>query len=99
MSGSSYMLEGQESELTKHIGHQVEVTGTVASGSGSMSGSGTSGSGSTGSGTTGSASGTSGSGTSASSGSGSSGNLSRATGSQRLHVTSVRMIASTCSGR
>jgi len=28
-AGSSYVLMGQESELQKHVGHQVEVTGTV----------------------------------------------------------------------
>ena len=28
-AGSSYVLEGQETDLRKHVGHKVEVTGTV----------------------------------------------------------------------
>jgi hypothetical protein len=36
-SGSRYILEGQESELTKHVGEKVEITGTLASGSSSSS--------------------------------------------------------------
>ena len=37
-SGSRYILDGQESELTKHVGEKVEITGTLASGSSSSSG-------------------------------------------------------------
>jgi len=33
MSGTSYTLEGQETELKKHVGHKVEVTGTTGSAS------------------------------------------------------------------
>ena len=34
-SGASYMLTGKDSELKNHVGHRIEVTGSV---SGSMSG-------------------------------------------------------------
>ena len=33
--GASYMLDGKDSELKNHVGHRIEVTGTVA---GTMSG-------------------------------------------------------------
>jgi hypothetical protein len=48
-SGSRYILDGQESELSKHVGEKVEITGSLASSSsGSSSGtSGTSGTSST----------------------------------------------------
>jgi hypothetical protein len=41
-SGSRYILDGQESELTKHVGEKVEITGTLASGSSSSPSSSTS---------------------------------------------------------
>jgi hypothetical protein len=98
-SGSSYQLVGG-SDLTKHVGHKIEVKGSLESGS-SMSGSGTTGS-------TGSTSGTSGTGTSTT---GSAGSMTGSTGSTggaghmaggsgmwpRLRVTSVRHISPTCS--
>jgi hypothetical protein len=28
-TGSSYLLEGQDSDLKKHVGHRIEVTGTI----------------------------------------------------------------------
>jgi len=86
MSGTSYTLEGQETELKKHVGHKVEVTGTTGSASGS----------STGTSTTGSASGTSGTATSGGTGSTSA---SSSMGGQTLRVTSVRMISADCSSR
>jgi len=93
MSGSTYVLEGRDSELSQHNGHQVEVTGTLASASstGSSSGASTTGS-SSGATTTSGAAGTSTSSPSASS-SGSSASA------QHINVTSVRMIASTCSAQ
>lgn len=95
MSGSTYILEGRESELAQHSGHQVEVTGTLASASGSTGS--TTGAASSGS-TTGApggagAAGTTTSGTTAASGGSSS---ASAAGSQHIQVTSVRMISSTC---
>jgi hypothetical protein len=89
MTGSTYVLEGRETELAQHAGHQVEVTGTLAPAGSSSSTTGTTGStgatGSTSSGTT-----------SASGGStGSSSSMSSAA-NQRIEVTSVRMISSTC---
>jgi len=84
MSGSTYVLEGRDSELSQHNGHQVEVTGTLASASSTGSSSGAT--------TTSGAAGTSSSSPSASS-SGSSASA------QHINVTSVRMIASTCSAQ
>jgi hypothetical protein len=55
-SGSRYILEGQESELTKHVGEKVEITGTLASGSSSSSPSATSSAGTSGTSASGSAS-------------------------------------------
>jgi hypothetical protein len=103
MRGSTYILEGRESELAQHNGHEVEVTGTLMSA--------TSGSGSSTAGTTGStgASGAPAPGSTSSPGStstpGASGTTASGTtapsggssmASQHLQVTSVRMIASTC---
>jgi hypothetical protein len=60
-SGSRYILDGQESELTKHVGEKVEITGTLASAGGAASGgassSGTSGTATGGTSSTSSASG------------------------------------------
>jgi hypothetical protein len=70
-SGSSYMLEGRQSELARHVGQQVEITGRVRSGSSSSA-----------SGTSGSTSGTSGS-----------------MGAERVQVSTVKMISSSCSNR
>jgi hypothetical protein len=81
-TASSYMLEGRESELQKHVGHKVEITGTVESSKSGMSGS------KTGSTTTGSESRES----RESKESGSMGNA------QRLRVQSVKMISSNCPG-
>jgi hypothetical protein len=103
---SRYMLDGRDSELKPHVGHRVEVTGTLdssasGSGSGSTAGGSTAGTSSTGStsGTTGS--GTTGSGTTASGSSGSgmtgSGHGDMQMGGARLRVTSVKMISSDCS--
>ncbi|MCU1386019.1 MAG: hypothetical protein JWL71_4716, partial [Acidobacteria bacterium] len=32
-AGTSYMLEGHESDLQKHVGHRVEITGTTTAAS------------------------------------------------------------------
>ena len=80
------MLEGQQSELQPHAGHQIEVTGTLDTTRGSTSGATPpSATGTTGSGTTGSASGTT-----------TSGSSSTTDKAQWLRVTSVRMISATC---
>jgi len=76
MSGSSYLLEGQGPELTRYVGQQVVVTGTLAPAAPGTSGTGMrldrpGGKGSTATATT--------------------------SGSPRILVASVRMIASTCS--
>jgi len=97
MSGSTYILEGRESELAQHRGHQIEVTGTLAASTspGAGSSSGSAGSGATTSpGATGSGNTTSG--TTAASGGSSSSSGSMAGAGQRVQVTSVRMISSTC---
>jgi hypothetical protein len=88
MSGSTYILEGRDSELAQHSGHQIEVTGTLspsASSTGSTSGA-ASGAPSAASTTT--------SGTTTASGGSSAGSMASA--SQHIEVTSVRMIASSC---
>jgi hypothetical protein len=96
-SGSTYLLEGDSSELRQHANQQVEVRGRLESSS--MSGSGSS----TGSTAGGSATGsTAGSATGSTAGSGTSSSAtgsSSSTNAQRLRVESVRMIASTCSSR
>jgi hypothetical protein len=79
MTGSTYILEGQESQLAQHSGHEVEVTGSLAAGSGSAPGSSSTTSGSSASSTTGSG--------------------ARSSMGERINVTSVRMISSTCSSR
>jgi len=82
-AGSTWKLEGDSSELEKHVGHMVQVTGKEGD-HGSMSGSSTTttASGST---TTSSATGTTGA-------AGTSGTASR-----NLDVKSVKMISSSCS--
>jgi len=86
----SYMLEGRDSELKNHVGHKVEVTGTLDSSTGSSSGSTSSSAGTTGT-TSGTSSGTAGAGTSTGSSSAMNGI------GQHLRVTSVRMISADCS--
>jgi hypothetical protein len=99
MAGISYKLTGSDSKLKDHVGHKVEVTGTVdksswSSGSGASTGSTSSTTPDTTGSTAGSTSGTTGS-TSAGS---TSGAASGAMGAQpSLKVQSVRMIAATCS--
>jgi len=39
--GTSYVLDGRDSELKNHVGHKVEVTGTLAAGKDALAGSGT----------------------------------------------------------
>lgn len=91
-AGASYMLEGQASELRGHVNHQVQITGRLdASSSSPHSGAGSTGSAAGGTSTGGTTSGTSGAaGTSKS---------NMADAHQTLHVESVRMIASSCSGK
>jgi hypothetical protein len=97
MSGSRYILEGDNSELTKHVGHQIEVTGTVSRSGSTGSTSGTTGGTTTGGTTAGgtTAGGTTAGGTTSGSASGS---MSSSSG-QHLRVSSVRMISSSCSGQ
>ena len=85
---ANLILEGREAEIKQHVGHRVEVTGTLAraerpaeSGSSSTSGSSTRG---------GSTAGTTGTAATGSTAAG-------ATAPQRLQVSSVRMISNTCS--
>jgi hypothetical protein len=80
------MLQGGTTDLSQHVGHQVEVTGTLAQGGSQASGA---------------ASGSSASGQSADSqargGSSTSGvGTSGTAGGQSLRVTSVRTISTTC---
>jgi hypothetical protein len=98
------LMGGQQSDLQKYVNSRVEVRGTIdqtGSGSGSSSTAGTSptgtaatgtgatGTSATGTGSTGSATGSTASGTGASA----SGPM------QHLRVTSVRQLASSCSGQ
>jgi hypothetical protein len=92
--GTSYRLEGQESELKKHVGHRVEITGTTSS----VNGGSTTGTG----GSTGTSTGTT-SGTTATGSTGGAGSTSRSGadsmgGGAQMRVSSVKMIASDCSG-
>jgi hypothetical protein len=89
MRGSTYILEGQASELSQHNGHEVEVTGTLASAASST--------GSTGSSTGAASSSPGAAGTTPGSSASTAAGGSTASAGQRLNVTSVRMIASTCS--
>jgi hypothetical protein len=85
-AAAKYRLEADASKLSPHVGHKVEITGTVEEQSGSGSSrSGTTTSGTTTSGTT--ASGTTTSGTSSAS----------AMDAPKLKVDSVKMVSSTCS--
>lgn len=98
---SAYEVKGvSDSELQRHLNHQVEVTGRINNSGSSNMGSGRS-SGTTGSGTTGTT-GTTGSGTTGTTGttgqrtggSGMSGMSAHDT--QEIQATSIRMIAQTC---
>ncbi|MBS1818228.1 MAG: hypothetical protein JSU08_09885 [Acidobacteria bacterium] len=90
MSGSTYILEGHETELAQHSGHEVEVTGTIAGSSGA--------SGTTGSTSGAGSAGTTSSGITAASGGSSSGSMG-ASGNQRIQVSSVRMVSTSCTNR
>jgi hypothetical protein len=85
------MLEGQESDLKKHVGHRVEITGTTtvsmgANGTRSGGSATTSGAGATGSG-------------SASTGSTAQGDaMSSSVSGGHLRVNAIKMISSDCSG-
>jgi hypothetical protein len=98
-ASSSYVLMGQDSDLQKHVGHQIEVTGTVdnsMSGRTSTSGAAGSTAGGTTAGSTagGSTSGSTAGGTTAG-GSTMAGGGSMS-GGQHLRVSSVRMISASC---
>jgi hypothetical protein len=80
-SGSTYVLEGHESDLKSHAGQKVEVTGTLDSTTGSSS--------------TGATGATSSSSPTAQAGA--TGGTASATAAQRLRVSSVRMISADCS--
>jgi hypothetical protein len=88
------LIGGNQQNLKQYLNSQVEVQGRLDQSKGAMS----SGASSTGTSSTGSGSGSTGSGsTSGSSAAGQE--TSRMTDAQRLQVTSVRQIASTCTGR
>jgi hypothetical protein len=91
---SSLTLEGDAAQLRPHVGHQVEVTGTVAGGRGRNN------TGSTATGTTaGRGTGTTATETSGGTATGESGNGRRMRGRggmRTLRVESVKMIASSC---
>jgi hypothetical protein len=95
MSGSSYLLDGDASELRQHVNQQVQISGSLdtmsGGGSNAMTGSGAASAGTAGGGTSPGA--TTGGGTGASS----SGTMQSSTGAQRLRVESVQMIAANCS--
>jgi hypothetical protein len=88
---ATYVLAGPDTELKKHVGHRVEVVGTLDSRSRSDTSGGTSMSG-----TTGTAAGSTASGSGAASSAGKPG-AGAAMKAQRLRVSSVRMISSDCS--
>jgi hypothetical protein len=106
-ANAMYTLEGKNDDLKKHVGHRVEITGTLASGSGdrakttadSSAGGGTSSSaGGTTAGTTGtSATGAAGTTRAASPRSDASGTDMGAGAHGRIRVSSIRMISSDCS--
>lgn len=83
MGGRSYILDASPSELQNHVGHQVEVTGTIDRSASSAYGSNppSTAGGTTAGGTTTGAAGSTG---------------SRSGANQHLKVTSVKMISSTC---
>jgi hypothetical protein len=96
MMGTSYMLDGNDSELKNHVGHRVEVKGTVAGGSAS------------GMSSSGSPTGGSATGSSTTSGGGATGSSSTSTGTagagghgamaaNHLRVSSIRMLSANCS--
>ena len=82
--GATYMLDGNDSELKNHVGHRIEVTGSVA---GSMSG--------MNHGTTGSPA----TSTAASSSSSGSSSDKMTNVNQTLNVTSIKMISADCSAK
>jgi hypothetical protein len=94
--GTAYILEGHETELNKHQGHRIEVTGATtsmpASGSNPKSSTTTSGPDSSTPRSTSNA----GDGNPAGSGSERSGNTASAP--QHIRVSSIRMVSNTCSG-
>jgi hypothetical protein len=94
------LMGGQKSELQAYLNSKVEVTGTLdpaSSGSGSATGTGATGTGATGTGATGTgtAAGTAGTGSTAT---GTGASASGMGPMQHLRVTSVKQVASTCSG-
>jgi hypothetical protein len=104
--GPTYTLDGSDEELTKHVGHQVEVTGTLGTSKidasrGPREGSSAAGAGAIGSGGGEAGTASAGAGKATARGQqqpGTAAGESPAVG-QRLHVTSVRMISSNCSGQ
>jgi len=90
----SYMLDGQESDLKQHVGHRVEVTGTIVGNNGTMNPGSTAAGGSASGATT---AGTTATGTAAGSTTGAAGGHGSMASGQ-LHVSSIRMISSDCSG-
>jgi len=83
------MLQGGTTDLSQHVGHQVEVTGTLAQGGSQASGAT---SGSSASGSSSQSADSQARGGSSTSGVGTSGTA----GGQMLRVTSVRTISTSC---
>jgi hypothetical protein len=96
-SATTFDLDGDNSELKKHINHQVEIQGRMrmAGGTGMTGGTGatgTTGTGTTGTGTTG----TGGTGTTGTGTTGAAGRTGAANNTPEIDVTSVKMVAATC---
>jgi hypothetical protein len=84
-TGTSYMLEGHESELKNHVGHRVEITGTTTAAAGAMTG----------------GSATAATGTTSAPATGSTehgGAMGNGMTGGHLRVSSIKMISSDCSG-
>src|SRR5215470_1542025 len=91
-SGKSWQLAGDTSKLSDHVGHQVRISGSEASGSASSSGPGASSANPSGS-TSGNASGS----VSGNAGAGSTGAGASASSQGTFTVSKVKMISSSCS--
>jgi hypothetical protein len=100
-AGSSYTLDGDASELRRHMNHQVEIKGRLDSSAGmntasrpGTTGAGTTATGTTATGTTSNPTGTSATGSTATGTT--AGRDAHSSAAQTLRVESVKMIAATC---
>jgi hypothetical protein len=94
MSAATYILEGRDADLTPHNGHQVEVTGTIASAAPSSGATSGTAPGSTAAGGATASPGAPAAGSTSSAPAASA--SSAASSGQRIQVASVKMISSTC---